>query len=344
MSGGVDSTAAVVLLQKQGYEVVGVTFDFFDHTDLGNNFKFELAKNRVIDDAKRVAIELGIKHYVYNARKLFSKTSQYFISEYCSGKTPNPCAFCNKNVKWQALLSCADELGIELVATGHYANIIDLGSGAQLHTANFREKDQTFFLWRLTQKELSRTIFPLGAYQKSEIKQLVTGLGFDFIAQKRESYNLCFAPEGYSTFIEHFNLKNNTPALHGTICNEAGEVLGTHAGIYNYTFGTKLKLHDKTWYVKQLGKTNQQVIVTDKPPEPQPEVWVEQLNFIGENLPEAAAFEAKMHYTEIPVPARIYYTETGARIVFSKPVILSAPGQSVVFYKGTKLIGGGIII
>lgn len=338
MSGGVDSSACAAILKEHGYEVEGVTLNLCDE-----NFK------DAVIDAKKVAEKLGIKHHTVDLRKEFRKNViEYFVSEYQNGRTPNPCIECNPKIKFGALMDYAIKNGFDKIATGHYAKIeyIESENIYELKKAK-SVKDQSYFLYRLSQNQLSRTLFPLGEFEKTFVRKIAEQYNLP-VAQKSDSQDICFVRNvSYVQFIENYigeKFKN------GRFVLESGEDLGEHRGIANYTVGQRKGL-GIAWkhplYVKKVDKNTNSVILSDLGSGYNREVKIKDTNFIlPVKIGEEVASFVKIRSKSKEVPCRFFRNnETLATIIFDEPQKFPAPGQSAVFYDDNGyVIGGGKII
>ncbi|MCR5041758.1 MAG: tRNA 2-thiouridine(34) synthase MnmA [Clostridia bacterium] len=351
MSGGVDSAAAAVLLKKQGYEVTGVTVRTWE-ADGGDD-----SRCCEIDDAARAARRLGIRHVAPNAVADFEKyVTGPFVDCYIRGLTPSPCVECNRYVKWARMLRLADELGAEYVATGHYASVLKLPNGRYtVGKAACAEKDQSYMLWRLTQEQLSRTLFPLGGMSKADARRIAEEAGLN-IASKPESQDICFVPDGdYAGFIEK-NAGERIPG-EGSFIDGNGCVLGVHRGIIHYTVGQRRGLRlplGYPAYVKEIRADDNTVVVAPEASLYCGTVFVRDVNFMSIPCPEPGekiSCRVKIRYRHPAQEScleRCPDPENGGplfRIDFAGPVRAPAPGQSAVFYDGQdRVVGGGVIV
>ena len=270
MSGGIDSGVSAMLLQEQGYELVGVTFRTFDSiTESCMAREKGCCSVDSIFEAKHLAEKLGFEHHVLDARDTFRKTViQNFINEYLQCRTPNPCVLCNPVVKWGMLLDVADELGCDFLATGHYARIGEQDGRMFLRKGRDVQKDQTYFLWKLTPEHLRRTIFPLGDLTKDEVRAIAAGHGFVKLSQKKESEEICFVPDNnYRNFL-HENVPDLAERMPpGLFVSPEGKMLGQHGGLYNYTIGQRRGLGialGAPAYVVALDAEHNRVVVGNK--------------------------------------------------------------------------------
>ena len=352
MSGGVDSSAAAWLLKEEGYDLVGVTVKTFsDHYyphDLppGTCCSVESAL-----DARNVAVSLGFPHYMLDLHELFEKEIiGNFISEYLRGYTPNPCVLCNRLVKWGGLLGFADQLDCEYIATGHYAGIARTHDRYHVTCGRDPLKEQSYVLWGLSQEQLGRTLLPLGGMSKAEIRKIATDAGFEDIAQKPESFDICFIPDDdYRGFLKKFAEDSVALIPEGDFVSPDGKILGRHKGYYQYTVGQRKGLEialGQRMYVLQVDARNNRVVLGEKP-----ELEAVSMRVGGLNMQKYAAFP-----DDRPVLTRIRYKDSGvlarveriapdeARVHFETPASAVTPGQSAVFYEGNDLVGGGIIL
>ena len=350
MSGGVDSSLAAALLVEQGYDVIGATMQIWD-----KDVPEDDAENRgccslsAIDDARRVAEQIGIPYYVLNFRDMFQETVvEYFIREYSAGKTPNPCIACNRFVKFDGLLQKAFALGAQYVATGHYARIAydDTLGRHTLCKGIDHTKDQSYALYHLNQRTLKHFLMPLGDYTKVKTRQLAAEYGLA-VANKPDSQELCFVPnDDYKSFL----LEKSPAALKpGDIVDVQGNILGKHQGLPLYTVGQRKGLGcttGKPIYVVELNYESNKVVVGSDKDVFGSELIAGDLNFITiDRLEKAMTVSAKIRYGSREGLAIV--TPLGDNMVnvkFNEPQRAITPGQSVVFYDGDMVIGGGIII
>jgi len=351
MSGGVDSSLAAALLVEQGYDVIGATMQIWD-----KDIPEDDAENRgccslsAIDDARKVADTIGIPYYVLNFRDLFQETVvEYFIREYGAGKTPNPCIACNRFVKFEGLLQKALALGAEYVATGHYAQIgYDEKQGRHtLSKGVDHTKDQSYALYHLNQNTLKHFLMPLGNYTKVKTRQLAADLKLS-VANKPESQEICFVPDDdYKRFLAERSPGALKP---GDILDVHGNILGKHQGVPLYTIGQRKGLGIATGtplYVAELNYEKNQVIVGSNQDVFASELIAGDLNFITmDALKQPITVSAKIRYGLREGMATVTPLDDGQRVhvAFDEPQRAITPGQSVVFYDGDLVIGGGMII
>jgi tRNA-specific 2-thiouridylase len=352
MSGGVDSSVAAALLKNEGYEVIGLTMCFsaagepaFD----GNPLETETKKPSCcglsgIEDARRVACKLGIRHYVINLNKDFSaKVIDNFCREYLSGRTPNPCVRCNQFIKFGILLQKALDLGAQFLATGHYARIVKTRQGYLLKKAKDLKKDQSYFLYRLNQEQLERIIFPLGNYTKAQVR----GMAHDFkldVAEKQDSQEICFLPDGGYEGL--FTSKGLSWPKAGDLIDKNGDILGKHKGIPFYTIGQRQGLgiaKGYPLYVTRINAKNNQITLSSREDACKKEFLVKKVHFLSKPFKKKVEIKVKIRYNHKEFPAVAYPVKDGLRICFKHPQFAITPGQSAVFYQKDTVLGGGII-
>jgi tRNA-specific 2-thiouridylase len=349
MSGGVDSSVAAALLLQQGYEVIGVTLQIWQ--DVDEEVKMSeggCCSLSAVDDARRVANKLGIPYYVLNFKDIFKKTViEYFKEEYFRGRTPNPCIACNRHVKWQAMRDKAVSMGIDYIATGHYAKVMldPLSNRYVLKKSVTDRKDQTYALYNLTQEQLSRTIMPVGEYSKEKIREIAKGIGLS-VASKPDSQEICFIPDNnYGRFLSENSNKKIAP---GKFVDTKGNVLGDHKGIIYYTVGQRKGLgiaFGKPMFVVGLDVENNRVILGDDSEVFSEFLIASDLNFISIDRPvDGMRVAAKIRYSAKEAPASVYVLDNDrVKVVFDEPQRAITPGQAVVFYDGDVVVGGGTI-
>ncbi len=358
MSGGVDSSVAAALLKQQGYDVIGVFMKFWTEPRSGSasinaDKKTDLRRyeNRCCSSesekrARQVANILGIPFYVFNFEKEFKKrVVDYFLKEYKEGRTPNPCVVCNKEIKFGLLLEKALKLGADYVATGHYARIKKKGAKLLLLRGRDKNKDQSYFLWQINQRQLSRILFPVGDYVKNKVRAIAKKFNLP-VLDIPESQEICFIPTNLNYFLaRHLKIKP------GLILTAEGKKIGQHQGLPFYTIGQRkgIELSGGPFYVAAKDLKKNTLIVTsffnDKILYSK-ELIAKNVNWIsGRESKLPLKIKAQIRYGHKPVLATIAETLSPKTytIVFEKPQRAITPGQSVVFYTGRKLLGGGII-
>lgn len=342
MSGGVDSAATAAILKDSGYTVIGATLRLFDTELLADD---ELPKS--ISDAKSVCDVLGIEHRIIDLREQFLKEIvEYFISEYISGRTPNPCIVCNRRIKFGAMLDVALQSGCQKIATGHYAGLVYQNGRYLLTKAADISKDQSYVLYTLNQHQLSHLLFPLGKLTKPEARAIAEENGF-INAHKGDSQDICFIPDGdYASFIarySEFGLKE------GDFVDEKGKKIGKHSGIVRYTIGQRKGLGiamGRPIFVLEKDAEANRVVIGDEKGLFYRCIEVENMNYIAfEKLTGDIKAKAKLRYRHIEQSAIIHsFGENRAIIEFEKPQRAPSPGQAVVIYDGDIVLGGGTIV
>lgn len=345
LSGGVDSSVAAYLLKEEGYEVIGATMVHFNDNNLLP--QEGAAAGSIAKDAARVADFLGIRHYITDVCREFKENVvDYFIKEYISGRTPNPCVVCNRYIKWKAMMELGEKHGAYLMATGHYAQAARLPNGRYtLKCSAAASKDQTYALYGLSQEQLKRTRMPLGGYTKDQVREIAQRIGLP-VAKKPDSMEICFIPDkDYAGFIRK-NTGISVPE--GNYVDASGNVLGKHKGIIHYTIGQRkglnLAMGHPVFVTEIRPSTNEVVIGENK------DVFSQALRCSKLNAMSVANFTDGME-----VYAKIRYNHKGASAVlrklgedellveFKEPQRAVTPGQAVVFYQDGYVAGGGII-
>lgn len=349
MSGGVDSSVAAYLLKEEGYDVLGITMQIWQEEDL-----FEQAENggccglSAVEDARRVAQQIGIAHYVMNFRQAFQSTViDYFVREYQAGRTPNPCIVCNRSIKWEKLLDRSLALGADYIATGHYARVERLKNGRYVvRNSVTAQKDQTYALYQLTQPQLEKTLMPVGAYTKEEIRRIASEIGIR-VANKPDSMEICFIPDhDYAGFIER---ETGRPGVPGNFVDTQGRVLGRHRGIIHYTVGQRkglgLAVGHPVFVTAIRPETNEVVIGGDRSVYAS-KLSAGRLNFMAvEALQHSERLRAKIRYSHAGADCTVQMTGPDCmECVFDEPQRAITPGQAVVLYRDDYIFGGGTII
>ena len=351
MSGGLDSSMAAVLLLEQGYKLIGVTYRPWHSISTACMEKEKgCCSVDAVFEAKNMAKKLGFPHYIIDFRKEFrKKVIKNFINEYLNARTPNPCILCNAYIKWGNLLAKADELGCKYVATGHYAKIVNNNGKYYISKGVDKTKDQSYFLWMLSQDNLKRTLFPLGEYLKNDIRNMARNNGFEKLANKRESQEICFIPDNdYRRF-----LRDEVPEVinnigEGNVVSTSGNILGKHKGYPFYTIGQRRGLDvavGHPLYVVNINKNNNEVVLGTRQELDKKEMWVNQVILTKyEKIPDNFEVLTKIRYRNRGQLGRLKMKKDKIKVEFYNNVSSITPGQSAVFYEGDDLIGGGIII
>ncbi len=346
MSGGVDSSVTAALLAAEGYDVVGITLQLYDHGAAAGR-KGACCAGQDIHDARRVADRLGIPHYVLDYQDRFkASVMEDFAEAYLRGETPIPCVRCNQRVKFRDLLATAKDLGAEALATGHYVRRVVGRDGPELHRAADAGRDQSYFLFATTAEQLDFLRFPLGGRPKTETRALARRLGLA-VAAKPDSQDICFVPNGsYARVVEALRPGAAEP---GEIVDSDGRVLGRHDGIINYTIGQRRGLRlggsQEPLYVVRLEPDAHRVVVGPRAALARDTLRLTEVNWLAEAppAPEGRRVEVKLRSTQAPAPGTVTATDTGAVVVLDEPQYGVAPGQAAVLYDGTRVLGGGWI-
>lgn len=351
MSGGIDSTVSAVMLHEQGYEVVGITMKTWDYASSGGSKKETgCCSLDSINDARSVAVDLGFHHFIVDIRDEFGDwVIDNFVEEYLAGRTPNPCIMCNTHIKWAALLRRANALDCEFIATGHYAQKRHQNERYIVSKGIDEWKDQSYVLWGLEQQNLARTIFPVGKFHKKDIRQMALDWGYKELANKSESYEICFIPDNdYRGFLKRRVDGLEEKMQGGIFVSTDGEVLGEHDGYPFFTIGQRRGLGIATgepMYVTKIIPESNTVVLGNADDLQLNGMWVRNINMV--KYPDA--FDGMETITKIRshhkgAPAHIQQTKNGRmKVLFRNRVDAIAPGQSAVFYDGNDVIGGGHI-
>ena len=365
MSGGTDSSVAAMRLLEAGYEVIGVTFRFYE---LNGSTEY-------LEDARNLAARLGIRHITYDAREIFAQQIiEYFVQEYLAGRTPVPCTLCNNYLKWPLLAKIADEMGIFYIATGHYAQNIQLNETFYITYAADSDKDQTFFLWGLKQDILNRMLLPMGDITKAEARAWAAEHGFRKVATKKDSIGVCFCPMDYRTFLKDWLVRNgqmlvsNSEASinnsqtsgsdkqtwsdrirRGRFVDEKGNFIAWHEGYPFYTIGQRrgLGIHlNRPVFVKEIDPENNEVMLASLSSLEKTEMWLKDWNLVNqERTLGRSDIIVKIRYRKQENHGTITVTSDHLmHVQLHEPLPAIAPGQAAAFYGDGLLLGGGIIV
>ena len=338
MSGGTDSSVAALLLQDAGYEVVGVTFRFYEK---GGNTEY-------LDDARELCCRLGIQHIVSDERELFKTTIiDYFISEYMNGRTPVPCTLCNNYLKWPLLRRIADEMGIYHIATGHYVQKQKIDGFWHIVNGEDEDKNQSFFLWGLPQDILERMILPMGRLSKQRVREIAEERGFLKAATKKDSLGVCFCPMDYRSF-----LRKRVPAeaiQRGKFVDINGNFIAHHEGYPFYTIGQRRGLGidlNQAVFVKDIIPSENKVVLGDLKSLERTEMRLKEWNIINPSqLLDKGDVIVKIRYRKQENRCTVTLQPDNTLLVrLHEPLTAIAPGQAAAFYRGNVVLGGGIIV
>lgn len=365
MSGGTDSSVAAMRLLGAGYEVIGVTFRFYE---LNGSTEY-------LEDARNLAERLGIRHITYDAREIFARQIiEYFVQEYLAGRTPVPCTLCNNYLKWPLLAKIADEMGIFYIATGHYAQNIQLNETFYITYAADSDKDQTFFLWGLKQDILNRMLLPMGDITKAEARAWAAEHGFRKVATKKDSIGVCFCPMDYRTFLKDWLVRNGQMSVsnseasinnsqtsgsdkqtwsdrirRGRFVDEKGNFIAWHEGYPFYTIGQRrgLGIHlNRPVFVKEIDPEKNEVMLASLSSLEKTEMWLKDWNLVNqERTLDRSDIIVKIRYRKQENHGTITVTSDHLlHVQLHEPLTAIAPGQAAAFYGDGLLLGGGIIV
>ncbi|MDQ1638598.1 MAG: tRNA-uridine 2-sulfurtransferase [Pyrinomonadaceae bacterium] len=361
MSGGVDSSAAAAILKEQGHELVGFTMQLWDQRrginkdENGDPLPSRCCSLDDVYDARRVAEELGFPFYVLNLEKDFERdVVQPFVSSYLSGETPIPCVACNSRLKFASLDRLAESLGCDKVATGHYARVEfdEAANRYRLFRGRNPEKDQSYFLWELTQDQLSRAMFPLGVMSKAQVRDVARDHSMA-VAEKAESQEICFVPDGnYAGFIDRYLAATDSEERlpgDGEIVDTGGEVIGKHGGIHRYTVGQRRGIgisSSKPLYVVSIDAARNRVIVGGDDELAGKSFTAAGVNWVALDAPvDAVRADVRIRYRHTAASSTIApLPNNRVQVTFDEPQRAITPGQATVFYRGDEVVGGGWIV
>ena len=337
MSGGTDSSVAAILLLEQGYEVVGITFRFWEE-----------GENKHLEDAVKLAAQLGIEHITYDAREVFREhVVRYFIDEYLAGRTPFPCVKCNNELKWKLILEEADRLGCDKVAMGHYVNIVHENNHYFVVEGKDPDKDQSFFLWGLTQAQLSRIVFPLGQFHKTHVRAMAAERGYQKVSEKKDSLGACFCSGDYRPFLKKQLKEPDKYIFPGNFIDEDGNQLGRHEGFPLYTVGQRRGLMhlNRKVFVKEIRSVTNEVILAPLSNMYKTEFMIRDVNIVDQSLfTDGYDVTCRIRYRKQNTLCRVIFFENRiAKVELAEPLESIAPGQTAVFYRNGRILGGGFI-
>jgi tRNA-specific 2-thiouridylase len=353
MSGGVDSSVAAVMLHEQGYEVIGITMKTWDYHRSGGNNGKETGCCTVesMNDARHIAVKYGFKHFIVDIRDEFGDwVIDRFVDEYTSGRTPNPCVLCNTHIKWAALLRRADNLGCDYIATGHYANVRDEKGRYVISKGRDHDKDQSYALWGVQQKHLERTIFPLGSYRKTEIRQIAEDFGLLNVANKPDSYEICFIPDNnYHRFLNDRVEGLEERVAGGNFVDKFGKIVGKHKGYPYYTIGQRRGLNIALGYpvyVTDIDPVNNVITIGEKEDLISTTCKAKELNLVKyDSIPNGSMdIVGKIRYNDAGASGEItQVSEDEIKVHFPAGREAITPGQAIVCYEGDDVVAGGWI-
>jgi len=351
MSGGIDSTMASLILHEQGYEVIGITMKTWDYESSGGSKKETgCCSLDSINDARQLAVDCGFPHTVLDIRKEFGEfIIDNFVDEYIAGRTPNPCVLCNTHIKWEALLKRADMLNCEYIATGHYAQIRKENNRFVVSKGLDESKDQSYVLWGVKQECLKRTIFPMGKYHKKEIKRMALERGYKALAEKSESYEICFIPDNdYRAFLKRRVEGLQDKVKGGNFISTNGKIIGTHDGYPFYTIGQRklgVSLGPNPTYVVGIDPEKNTVTVGTKEDLQKQEMFIKDVNYLKyDKIVDGIKCLVKVRYKHKGAMATITNDGPYLKVLFHEKVEGIAPGQSAAIYEYEDLIAGGFIM
>lgn len=349
MSGGVDSSVCAYLLKEQGYDVIGVTMQIWqddDRCDIKDDGA--CCGLSAVNDARRVAEQIGIPYYVMNFKKEFKdNVMDYFVDEYINGRTPNPCIACNRYVKWEALLKRSLDIGADYIATGHYSRVEKLSNGRYSIKKSITDaKDQTYALYNLTQEQLSHTLMPVGSYTKDQIREIAQKIGLN-VASKPDSQDICFVPDNdYAGYLEKFA---GVEPKEGNFVTKDGTVIGRHKGIIHYTIGQRkglgLSMGHPVFVVAIRPETNE-VVIGENEDLFTRRIVVNNFNFMSvDDIDSEVRLVGKIRYSHKGAPCVVKKIDNGlVECMFDEPQRAPTPGQALVLYDGDYVFGGGTIL
>ncbi len=350
MSGGIDSTVTAMMLHNEGYEVVGITMKTWDYASSGGSTKETgCCSLDSINDARAVAVKMGFHHFIIDIREEFGDyVIDNFVEEYIAGRTPNPCILCNTHIKWNALLKRANAMDCAYIATGHYAQMGHHNDRLFVRKAVDNAKDQSYVLWGLNQDCLARTRFPLGPYEKPEVRRMAKEMGFEELSNKPESYEICFVPDNdYRGFLKRRVPELENKVAGGKFVDKSGTEIGTHIGYPFFTIGQRRGLGQafgEPMYVSEIIPESNTVVLGPVEGLIRSRMNVYQTNWMKyEQIPKEIELTAKVRYGDPGTFCEVRDVNGITEVHFFAGVAGVAPGQSAVFYEGDDIVGGGII-
>ncbi|MBI90239.1 MAG: tRNA 2-thiouridine(34) synthase MnmA [Candidatus Marinimicrobia bacterium] len=350
MSGGVDSSVALIKIIESGYNPIGVTMKLWGYNEVGGSDDNSCCGINEINGAKLVCDQLGVPHYTIDFQNVFKETViDDFANEYLNGRTPNPCVRCNSYVKWDAFIKQADELGAQYIATGHYATIGSFNNQSVIKKGVDPIKDQSYVLWGIPKDSISRTIFPLGDLTKKQVREIARKHNLE-TAETPESMEICFvADNNYNRFLNEYIPDKMESIGPGEIIDEENTVVGEHSGYTNYTVGQRKGIglsYPDPRYVKAIDAETNTITISTKNKLYKNECFISNINWLIKEPGLPINAYAQIRYNSNPVLAKISIESGQAKAIFDKPQLAVTPGQSIVFYNEKNpeiLIGGGII-
>lgn len=351
MSGGTDSSVAAIILKEKDYDIIGMTFRAYDSISKACMEK-ETGCCSVdsIFEAKKLAESLNFPHHILDVRDFFEETViKDFVSEYLKGRTPNPCVVCNQQIKWNKMISEAEKLNCDFLATGHYAKIIKENDRFFIRKGEDDTKDQSYFLWMLNQDNLSKTIFPLGELKKSEVRNIAKLKNYEKIATKKESQEICFIPEdNYRIFLKNYVKNIDETIGEGNVLDTSGKIIGKHNGYPFYTIGQRKGINIALGYpayVISINPVTNEIVLGEKKYLEQKKVVLDNINLMKYDfIDKEIRAECKIRYNNIGTSCSVFQKNNKIHIIFDEPVYAVTPGQSAVIYQGNDVVGGGIIV
>ena len=348
MSGGVDSSVALIKIIESGYNAIGVTMKLWDYGNVGgNDDDNNCCGINEINGAKLVCNQLGVPHYTIDFQNVFKeKVIDDFANEYLKGRTPNPCVRCNSYVKWDAFIDQADQLGADYIATGHYAIIDSYNNQPVIREGKDSQKDQSYVLWGIAKDSIKRTLFPLGEFTKEEVRQIARDNNLE-TAETPESMEICFvADNNYNRFLNDYIPNKMNSIKSGNIVDEDNNVVGEHKGYTNYTIGQRKGIglsYPNPRYVKTINADTNTITITKKNNLYKKKCYVSNINWLIEKPQFPMDIQSQIRYNSKKVHSIVLFENDRIEVQFNEAQLAVTPGQSIVFYIDDVLIGGGII-